>query len=145
MSERLTPEWMKRLEDVFGELGKQGEIGELMALKLFLSKGLECQYNPEDKIKQCGGLDIEILINGVWHGVDVKANIHSDGNDEVCVDYPKLKKSESTYWIHINTDDPMNDYIIYPVKSMVEAGRAFTPRGKDQVRWVPKDLARNLK
>jgi len=145
MSDRLTSDWTEGLEEVFGELGRLGELGELLALKLLMSKDIKCKYNPADEIKQNGGLDIEILIDGVWHGIDVKANIHNDGDTNVCVEYPKLKKSKSTYWLHINIEDPMNDYIIYPVKNMIEVGRAYTAKGEKGLRWVPKDVARNLK
>ena len=145
MSERLTAAWTPGLKEVFGMLGEMGEIGELHALELFTSLNIKCRYNPADKVKQCGGLDIEIWKDGEWVGVDVKANIHSDDNKKVCVDYPKLKKSEAKYWIHINSDDYMNDFIIYPVKSMIELARACPAVGKDMVRWVWKDEATNLK
>lgn len=143
MSDRLTSDWTEGLEEVFGELGKMGEIGEAHALKLLISLGIDCRYNPADQIKQCKGLDIEILEDGRFVGIDVKANIHNDGEKKVCVDYPKLKKSKAKYWLHINVENPMDDFIIYPVESMIELARAY-PTDKNDCRWVWKDAARTL-
>lgn len=146
MSDRSTSEWTETLKEVFGETGKQGEIGEIQALELLHSLEIEYRYNPADKTKQCNGLDIEIKLNGddSWYGIDVKANIHSDGNKKVCIDYPKLKESKALYWLHINSEDHMDDFIIYPVKSMIELARAVSPK-KGGLRWVWKDEARSLK
>ena len=145
MSERLTSDWAPNSEGAFGEHGKEGDDGELLAVDLFDNLRIGVRHNPSNRDKQVGGKDIEILTENGWVGIDVKTNIHNDGNPDVCIEYNKLKDSKAKYWLHINPDDHLNDYIIYPVKSMIEVARAFTPRGKDKVRWVPKDIARNLK
>lgn len=145
MSDRLTSDWTTTLKEAFGELGELGAIGELRAIELLDSMGIGWRYNPDDYDKQIDGLDIEILEDDEWVGIDVKANIHSDGNRQVCVDYPKLKKSKAKYWLHINSEDHLNDFIIYPVVSMIELARAYSPKGEQMLRWVWKDEAINLK
>ena len=146
MSNRLTSDWMENSEQAFGAKGKHGDLGERLALELFDDLRIVHNHNPDDYHKQLAGKDIEIFQNGKWLGVDVKANIHSDRNQKVCIDWPKLSQSKATYWLHINTNDHLNDYIIYKVIDMLlYINRNQIPQvGSERLCWVKKVSARTL-
>ena len=146
MSDRLTSDWTSNSEQAFGTTGKQGDLGEQLALDLLLSLRVTHRHNPDNHKKQIEGKDIEILHSKKWYGVDVKANIHSNGNSKVCIDLPKMKKSKATYWLHINTKDHLNDYIIYRVEDMLKyvEENQIPQVGVDRVCWVDKKIAKML-
>jgi len=147
MKDRLTQQWMPTTEGAFGEHGRKGDLGEKLACELLESQGFEYKHNPDNYHKQMQGKDIEILEDGQWVGIDVKTNIHNDQNNNVCVEYPTLFKSHAKYWLHINSQDHMNDFIMYEVEKM----RSFIIRSKtrrvgrdNNLCWVNKKIARNL-
>ena len=117
MAERLTTDWTETAEEAFGETGVVGESGEVVVKGILESLGLEdVQHYPSDKKLQLEGKDLSFTLDGELCWVDVKNNLHH-GKD-VCIDWPKLKKSKATYWIHINRKDP-TDWVIYSVARMV--------------------------
>ena len=137
MSGRLTTEYTDNSEGAFGRTGAIGDKGEIVALHILQELGFDVTHFPNDRLKQDAGHDLEINSTDKVAGVDVKTNLHT-GHD-VCVDWPKLKKSEATFWFHLNPDDP-SDYIMYKVKDMKNYIKSY----KGKLYWVERDIANNL-
>ena len=141
MSDRLTENWTSTAGEAFGESGIVGDAGEKQAIELLSSFGFTVIHHPSNKHLQISGVDITIISeDGEKYGIDVKTNLHK-GKD-VCVDYKKIHKSASMYWLHMNKNDP-NDWIMYPVVKMANYVKDLTPYNNEYY-WVPRHIADNL-
>jgi hypothetical protein len=112
MSNRKTTKWTNTLEECFPKTGAVGTEGELLAKEILEGLGYKVKHEPSNRELQCSGIDL--MINNEY-GIDVKANLHTDG--DVIVEKSKLMKSSARFWMHVNREDP-TDYIIYPVAWM---------------------------
>lgn len=135
MGERLTSKWTQTLGEAFGESGRLGTKGELLAKQILESLGFEVTHHPADRELQTGGIDLFVE----QHPFDVKANLHTGG--DVCFD-TKLLKGNAQYIMHVNLTDP-NDYIIYPVDAIRPLVDGH-PRDKNGCCWFKREVVESL-
>ena len=140
MSNRLTTEWTPTAEEAYGESGRQGTEGEILACEILDSLNISYTYHPENKAIQCSGIDIYVG----RYGIDVKANLHSH-KKQVAVDWPKIIKSKAKWWMHVSIEDP-NYYIVYETKEMIKYIQDNNIRkvGDDQLCWIDQNIAVTL-
>lgn len=115
MTERLTPKWTPTLTEAFGKNGTKGSRGEMIAEKILREQGFEVITCPSDKKLQTSGIDMFVIHDNKRYGVDVKNNLKT--NDEVVIEWDKLKTSKADFWMHVNDKDP-DDFVIYVVDMM---------------------------
>lgn len=115
MSDRITKEWTENSEQAFGSSGRKGDIGEPIAAQIIRGAGFEVKHYPSDEQRQRSGHDLVIVKDDIEYGVDVKNNLFAA--DWVYVDKPAIKKSDATFWFHLNDDDH-SDWVMYTVDKM---------------------------
>lgn len=116
MAGRLTSSWTKNSEDAFGETGRIGDSGEVIAYTILTSLGFDVTHYQDDKQRQVDGHDLVLNRDGVEHGIDVKTNLF--GDRIVYVDEKKIHSSKAIMWFHL--DKRTNDWIIYYVAEMLK-------------------------
>lgn len=126
INSRRTPEWTPNSEGAFGARGTKGDRGELKGKLLLESLGFDdVIHYPDDWDRQLQGHDLVIRINEIEYPVDVKNNLNQ--KFDVYIDQKAISKSQATYWLHINDNDP-DDWVIYKVTAMREYLKGMTPR-----------------
>jgi len=138
MSDRLVKRWTETAEEAFGETGRQGTEGELIAFAILESLNLNPTHHPSDRELQISGIDI--YIEGLT-GIDVKANLHTT-KENIAVEWPKLIRSKAYFWMHVSLKEP-DRFIMYRVKDMIKYIEDNNIRkvGKDQLCWVNQRVA----
>lgn len=115
MAARLTPKWTKNSEDAFGESGKIGDSGEVVAYDILTKLGFDVTHYKDDQQRQVDGHDLVINKDNEEHGIDVKTNLF--GDRIVYVDYKKIHNSKAIMWFHLNKKT--HDWLIYYVSEML--------------------------
>lgn len=142
MSTRSTTRWTETTGECHGEAGLKGERGEGLAAEILRSLGFEVHIFHREREIQTRGVDLVIVENSRLFLIDVKNNLKTRG--DVGVEWRKLFRSHSHFWIHINEEDP-SDYVIYPVKPMRDFlnNKEDVDWSKDTI-WVKREDANNL-
>lgn len=81
MSNRLTPNWTKHVQQAYGQTGVKGFNGETWLATLLKEKGYDVTIHEDNKQLQLQGIDITVDRNDLPKPItiDVKANIKQDG------------------------------------------------------------------
>ena len=116
MAGRRTSSWTKNSEDAFGETGKIGDSGEVIAYNILTSLGFDVTHYQDDKQRQVDGHDLVLNKDGVENGIDVKTNLF--GDRIVYVDMKKIHSSKAIMWFHL--DRKTHDWLIYYVSEMLK-------------------------
>ena len=111
MSGRQTSRWVDNSEKAFGEKGKIGDSGEVVAYDILTTLGFDVTHNPNDKKMQLMGWDLALE---KIYGIDVKTNLRGSS---VCVDKIKIWNTKATMWFHLNPNDN-DDWVMYYTENM---------------------------
>lgn len=145
MSARKTPKWTSTLYEAYGERGEKGERGEQRVFKKLtreLSEDYQVERYPDDKVKQCNGIDIIVKSpNGVTTSIDVKNNLKT--NKDVCIDVEKILRSKADMWIHVNDEDE-NDVVMYKTASMRRYIRENYKNNQSELIFISRKIIGNL-
>jgi hypothetical protein len=134
VSKRRTSAWTPTSEGAFGAFGAKGDRGELIAVRLLTEAGYrDVQRHPDDAMLQKAGIDITLRGHDSDHLITIDTKNNLNKRKYVCIDRPKIAKSNAMYWMHLNDSNP-DDYLIYPIEAM----RRIIASCQDELARVPR-------